>query len=354
MDNDMPQKHLFSPLTLSGNLTLRNRIVMSPMCMYSAGEDGRATDWHRSHYLTRAVGGAGLLLLEATAVEPRGRISQADLGLWEDSQIEPLGHIVEQVHQAGAAIGVQLAHAGRKAWSGKKGLGPEIPVAPSSLPFDEDWVRPQSLSMEEADHVVMAWRTAAGRAQAAGFDVVEIHAAHGYLNHQFLSPLANERTDAYGGPLTQRMRMLLRVVDSVRDVWPADKALFVRVSATDWTEGGLVPEDLVLVARELKARGVDLIDCSSGGIVPAVPPGIGPGYQVRFAEQIRREADVATAAVGLITTAELADEIVLNGRADLVALGRELLRHPYWPLDAARKLGVTVDWPWQYRRARLD
>jgi 2,4-dienoyl-CoA reductase-like NADH-dependent reductase (Old Yellow Enzyme family) len=322
--------------------------------MYSAGEDGRATDWHRSHYLARAVGGAGLLLLEATTVESRGRISQADLGLWDDSQIDPLALIVQDVHAAGAAIGVQLAHAGRKAFSGSKGVGPDAIIAPSPLPFGDGWVTPLTLSLEEADRVVLAWRAAAERAEAAGFDVVEIHAAHGYLNHQFLSPLANERTDAYGGPLTQRMRMLLRVVDNVREVWPADKALFVRVSATDWVEGGLLPEDLVIVARELKTRGVDLVDCSSGGVVPAVPPAIGPGYQVPFAEQIRHEAGIATAAVGLITAPELADEIVRNGRADLVVLGRELLRHPYWPLDAARTLGVKVEWPRQYLRARLD
>ena len=345
---------LFTSLTLRGDLTLHNRIVMAPMCMYSAGEDGRATDWHRTHYLSRAVGGVGLLLLEATAVEPRGRISLGDLGLWCDSQIEPLARIVEQVHDAGAAIGVQLAHAGRKAWSGDKGEGPAMPVAPSPLPFDDEWRQPHPLSLDEIDAVVTAWQAAAARAQAAGFDIVEIHAAHGYLNHQFLSPLSNQRKDEYGGPLQNRMRMLLQVIDGVRKAWPEIKPLFVRVSATDWTAGGLIPDDLVVVAREAKAHGVDLVDCSSGGIVPAAPPMIGPGYQIPFAEQIRREANVATAAVGLVTTPELADEIVRNGRADLVALGRELLRHPYWPLDAARALGQKVTWPHQYRRARLD
>jgi NADPH2 dehydrogenase len=349
----MSVPHLFAPLTIRG-LTLRNRIVMSPMCMYSAGEDGRATDWHLAHYLARAVGGAGLILLEATAVEPRGRISAADLGLWADEQVEPLARIVRLVKQEGAAIGVQLAHAGRKAWSAARGYGPEMPVGPSPVSFDDGWQRPRPLSVSEIDAIVTAWRDAATRALAAGFDVVEIHAAHGYLNHQFLSPLANQRSDDYGGSLPNRMRLLLRVVEAVRAVWPPEKPLFVRISATDWTAGGLTPQDQVAVACEIKDRGVDLIDCSSGGITPAESPAIGPGYQVPFADTIRREAGIRTSAVGLVSTPEMADEIVRNGRADLVALGRELLRHPYWPLDAARILGHRVAWPRQYRRARLD
>jgi 2,4-dienoyl-CoA reductase-like NADH-dependent reductase (Old Yellow Enzyme family) len=344
--------HLFSDLTLRG-LTLRNRIVMSPMCIYSAGGDGQLTDWHVAHYLARAVGGAGLLLTEATAVEPRGRISQRDLGLWEESQIEPLGWLVKLVQAEGAAIGVQLAHAGRKAYTADKGHGPEQAVAPSALPFDDGWCMPHELTADEIEGIIAAWRAAASRAEAVGFDLVEIHAAHGYLNHQFLSPLSNQRNDGYGGSLTNRMRFLLRITEAVRHVWPQDKPLFVRVSATDWAPGGLTPDDLVAVARELKARGVDLIDCSSGGAVPTSPPGIGPGYQVPFAEKIRHEAELATAAVGLITAPELADEIVRNGRADLVAMGRELLRHPYWPLDAGRALGQEIAWPRQYRRARL-
>jgi 2,4-dienoyl-CoA reductase-like NADH-dependent reductase (Old Yellow Enzyme family) len=343
--------YLFSPLTLRG-LTLRNRIVMSPMCMYSAATDGLATDWHLAHYLARATGGAGLLILEATAVEPRGRISQNDLGLWDDTQIEPLARIVRLVHAEGAAIGVQLAHAGRKAWSAGKGHGPEQPVAPSALPFDAGWQTPEELTATSMDKIVTAWQAAAARAEEASFDVIEIHAAHGYLNHQFLSPVSNLRADAYGGPLANRMRLLLRVVEAVRGSWPEGKPLFTRVSATDWVKGGLTPEEIVIVARELKARGVDLIDCSSGGSVPTVPPGIGPGYQIPFAEKVRREAEIATAAVGLITTAELADKVVRSGRADLVALGRELLRNPYWPLQAARELGQDVEWPRQYRRAR--
>ena len=345
--------HLFSTLSLRG-LTLRNRIALSPMCMYSAGHDGLVTDWHLAHYTARAAGGAGLLILEATAVEPRGRISRNDLGLWDDAQIDPLARLARLVQAEGAAIGVQLAHAGRKAWSANKGHGPEQPVAPSPLPFDQEWQTPHELASAEIDQIVDAWQRSTVRALAAGLDLIEIHAAHGYLNHQFLSPLSNRRTDRYGGPLENRARLLYRVVEAVRREWPEEKPLFVRVSATDWAEGGLGPDEVVAVARELRALGVDLVDCSSGGLVPAVPPGIGPGYQVPFAEKVRREAGIATAAVGLITKPELADEIVRNGRADLVAMGRELLRHPHWPLDAARTLGHEITWPRQYRRARLS
>jgi 2,4-dienoyl-CoA reductase-like NADH-dependent reductase (Old Yellow Enzyme family) len=343
--------HLFSPLTLRG-LTLRNRIMMSPMCMYSARDDGLATDWHLAHLLSRAVGGAGLLFTEATAVEARGRISVNDLGLWNDSQVEPLARIVSLVHDEGSAIGVQLAHAGRKAFSGQKAHGPQTPIAPSPLPFDDGWAIPDELSPGEMQKVIAEWHDASLRALAAGFDAIEIHAAHGYLNHQFLSPLANARTDEFGGSLANRMRFPLRVVEAVRDAWPEEKPLFVRISATDWVEGGLTPDDHVLFCRKLRTRGVDVVDCSSGGIVPAGPPDPGPGYQVPFAEQIRREAGICTAAVGLISTPELADELIRNGRADLVALGRELLRHPYWPLEAAIVLGHDGGWPRQYRRAR--
>jgi 2,4-dienoyl-CoA reductase-like NADH-dependent reductase (Old Yellow Enzyme family) len=324
------------------------------MCMYSAGHDGLVTDWHLAHYAARAAGGAGLLIVEATAVEPRGRISRNDLGLWDDVQVEPLARMARLVQAEGAAIGVQLAHAGRKAWSANKGHGPEQPVAPSPLPFDEAWQVPHELAPAEIDQIVGAWQRAAVRAQAAGLDLIEIHAAHGYLNHQFLSPLSNRRTGRYGGALENRARLLYRVVGAVRHEWPEEKPLFVRVSATDWAQGGLVPDEVVAVARELQALGVDLVDCSSGGLVPAAPQGIGPGYQVPFAEKVRREAGIATAAVGLITKPELADEIVRNGRADLVVLGRELLRHPHWPLDAARILGHEITWPRQYRRARLS
>jgi 2,4-dienoyl-CoA reductase-like NADH-dependent reductase (Old Yellow Enzyme family) len=344
--------NLFSPLTLR-NLTFRNRITMSPMCMYSSLQDGLATDWHMGHYHARAIGGAGLLITEATAVEPPGRISPNDLGLWDNGQVEPLARIVRLVQSEGAAIGVQLAHAGRKAWSRSKGEGPEVPVAPSPIPFGSQWATPHQLTEAGIERIVVSWQAAASRALTAGFDVIEIHAAHGYLLHQFLSPLSNQRTDSYGGSLSNRMRILLRVTEVVRQVWPQEKPLFVRVSATDWVEGGLEPDDIVLVARELGKRGVDLIDCSSGGASPQQVPKTGPGYQVPFAEKIRKEAGMATAAVGLITTAELADEIVRNGRADLVALGRELLRHPYWPLAAAQDLGHDLTWPVQYQRARL-
>jgi 2,4-dienoyl-CoA reductase-like NADH-dependent reductase (Old Yellow Enzyme family) len=344
--------NLFTPLTLRG-VTLRNRIVMSPMCMYSAAEDGVATDWHLAHYAARANGGVGLILTEAMAVEARGRISQADLGLWDDAQIAPLVRIARLCQEQGAAIGVQLAHAGRKAWSAQRGIGPTTPVAPSAIPQDDDWARPRALKTSEVDGIVNAFSSAARRAQDVGFDVAEIHAAHGYLLHEFLSPLSNQRDDDYGGSLENRARLLLRVVDAVRAVWPAKKPLLVRVSATDWADGGLTVEDQVQVARWLKAHEVDVVDCSSGGITPAAPLNLTPGYQVPFATQIRRDAGIATAAVGLITTPQLANDIVREGRADLVALGRELLRHPHWPLDAAVALGEEFGWPRQYERAKL-
>ncbi|MGC9397708.1 MAG: NADPH dehydrogenase NamA [Anaerolineae bacterium] len=344
--------HLFSPLTLGG-VTFRNRVMLSPMCMYSAADDGRVTPWHRMHYGARAVGGVGLIMMEATAVESRGRISRNDLGLWDDAQVAPLAELVKAVQATGAAIGVQLAHAGRKAWSKTRGHGPEVTVAPSALPFDAGWRTPHALSEEEIAGLVTAWRAAAQRAAQAGFDVVEIHGAHGYLIHEFLSPLANRRTDAYGGSVANRRRFLLQVIDAVREVWPADAPLFLRLSVTDWVEGGVSIAETAATARVAREHGVDLVDCSSGGLTPAAPPAVGPGYQIPFAAQVRREAGVPTAAVGLITTPELADVIVRNGQADLVALGRELLRHPHWVLDAARALGQEIAWPQQYRRARL-
>jgi 2,4-dienoyl-CoA reductase-like NADH-dependent reductase (Old Yellow Enzyme family) len=341
---------LFSPLTFR-SCTLRNRIAMSSMVMYCA-EEGHATEWHRVHYGTRAVGGVGLILLEATAIEARGRISTGDLGLWDDDQVAGLAEIVRFGQAQGAAMGVQLAHAGRKAWSPEKGRGPQPAVAPCAEPYAPDWPVPQVLDAAEIDRIVAAWQEAARRAYRAGFDVIELHAAHGYLLHQFLSPLTNHRNDDYGGSPEKRTGMLRRVVEAVRAVWPEEKPLFVRISASDWTAGGLTVDDHLPVARALKELGVDLIDCSSGGLVPAVPPRIYPGYQVPFAERIRREAGIATQAVGLITQPEQAEEIVANGRADLVALGRELLRNPYWPLQAARALGVEMEWPEQYVRAK--
>jgi len=343
--------NLFSSLSLRG-VTLRNRIVMSPMAMYSAGADGLATDWHLAHYVARAVGGVGMIVCEVTAVEPRGRLTVGDLGLWDDRQVEPLARIVRLCRAQGAVMAVQLGHAGRKAFGEHQGAGPQPIVAPSAVPFDAGWVTPQALSAAEIDTIVEAFRAAAKRADAAGFDAVEIHAAHGYLLHQFLSPLTNGRDDEYGGGLENRARLLLRVVDAVRSALPPEKLLLVRVSATDWAPAGLTVDDTVQVARWLKERGADVVDCSSGGAVPTVPAHIGPGYQVPFAERVRREAGIPTVAVGLIRTPEQAEEIVFNERADLVALGRELLRHPYWPLHAARRLRQEVPWPWQYERAK--
>ena len=341
---------LFSPFVLRG-VTLRNRIAMSPMCMYSAAEDGAATNFHLAHLAARATGGVGLIITEATAVEARGRISTNDLGLWDDAQIEPLSRIVRLCKAQGAVLCSQLAHAGRKAWTSTKGAGPSPSVAPSAIPFDADWTAPHELAPVELDGIVAAYRAAALRALRAGFEAIEVHAAHGYFLHEFLSPISNHRTDQYGGLLENRVRMLLRVVDAVREVLPESQPLSVRLSCTDWIEGGLTIEDQVQVARWLKAHGVDLVDCSSGGSTPQLPP-VGPGYQVPFAEKIRREAGIATMCVGLITTPEMAEEIVRNGRADLVAMGRELLRNPYWPLQAARALGHDIAWPKQYLRAK--
>ncbi len=342
---------LFDPFTLR-SLSLRNRIVMSPMCMYSAGEDAVATDFHLVHLGARAMGGVGLIVTEATAVESRGRISARDLGLYADRHVAPLARITSFAHSFGAMICTQLAHAGRKAWSQTKGQGPDQAVGPGPLPFDSDWLAPQALSSSDIETIVTAFAAAAVRAHAAGFDAVEIHGAHGYLIHEFLSPISNQRRDAYGGSLDNRMRFLLRVVDAVRALWPAEKPMLVRLSCTDWVEGGLAIDDVVQVAQALKERQVDLIDCSTGGNAarPVIP--LGPGYQVAFSERIRREIGIPTGAVGLISTPELANEIIHNGRADVVFLGRELLRDPHWPLHAARRLGVDAAWPAQYLRAR--
>jgi len=345
--------HLFEPITQKAT-TLRNRLVMSPMCMYVAGTDGIATDWHLVHYGTRATGGIGLIIAEATAVEPRGRISEHDLGLWNDAQAEALARIARFVKAQGAAFSIQLAHAGRKAWTPKKGQGPEQAVAPSALPLDSDWVTPQELDVEGIDRVVAAFGAAARRAGELGCDAVEVHAAHGYLLHEFLSPLSNKRTDEYGGPLENRARLLKRVFEAVREAFPADRPVWVRISATDWVEGGWDVDEAVELARWMKAWGVDLVDVSSGGLSPLQHiPDLGPGYQVAFAERIRREAGIATGAVGLITSPEQADSIVRSGQADVVLLGRELLRNPYFPLAAAHRLGREVEWPEPYVRGKF-
>jgi 2,4-dienoyl-CoA reductase-like NADH-dependent reductase (Old Yellow Enzyme family) len=349
---------LFDPVALRG-LTLRNRVAVSPMCQYSS-DDGFANDWHLVHLGARAVGGAGLVLLEATAVVPEGRISPRDLGLWDDAHVDGLARVVRFIDAQGSVAGIQLAHAGRKAstqvpWLGRAAVPPaeggwEV-VAPSAVPFSAEYPRPRAMDADEVRGVVAAFADAARRARRAGFRVVELHAAHGYLLHEFLSPLSNRRTDAYGGSFDNRARLTLEVAEAVRAEWPAELPLFARVSATDWAEGGWDEAETVELARRLRALGVDLVDCSTGGLVSGTRIPVGPGYQVRFAERVRREAGVATGAVGLITTPEQADAVVRDGQADLVLLARQLLRDPHWPLRAAKALGTPMPWPVQYERA---
>jgi len=353
--------HLFAPCTLR-SVTLRNRIAVSPMCQYSCVE-GEATDWHLVHLGARAVGGAALVICEATAVEARGRISPADLGIWDDRHVEPLARVTAFIARQGAVPGIQLAHAGRKAstappWEGggavAVGSGGWPVVAPSSVPFSSESPVPEPLDAGGLREVVAAFAAAARRALAAGFRVAEIHGAHGYLLHQFLSPLANRRDDGWGGGFDGRTRLLLEVVEAVRGAWPEELPVLVRLSATDWVEGGWDLEQSVELARRLRSLGVDLVDCSSGGLVPGATIPLAPGYQVPFAERIRREAGIATGAVGLITEPGQADEIIREGRADLVLLARQLLREPSWPLRAAHELGHddVAPWPKQYLRAR--
>jgi len=352
--------HLFEPLKLR-SITLRNRIGVSPMCQYSAGPDGRATDWHLVHLGSRALGGAGLVCFEATAVEARGRISPADLGLWEDAQIEPLARIVRFVQQQGAVACLQLAHAGRKGstappWDGGAAVpaaqGGWTPVAPSPVPFSDASPVPEALDAAGIAGIAQAFAAAARRARAAGFQAIEVHAAHGYLVHQFLSPLSNRRTDRHGGSLENRTRLAREVVEAVRRAWPADLPLLVRVSATDWVDGGWGVDDTVALSRQLRELGADLVDVSSGGLVPYAKVPVGPGYQTAFAERIRREAGVATGAVGVIVSPEQADHVVRTGQADLVLVAREFLRDPHFPLRAAKALGQEGPWPRQYARAR--
>ncbi|MBP1773408.1 MAG: NADH:flavin oxidoreductase/NADH oxidase [Holophagaceae bacterium] len=349
---------LFQPLTLRGT-TLPNRIAVSPMCQYQA-QDGLVNDWHLVHLGGLAQGGAGLVFTEATAVVPEGRISPDDLGLWNDKQAEALARIVRFIAAQGAVPGIQLAHAGRKAsnpapWKGSGSLplaaGGWTPVAPSALAFDEGWTVPAALDATGLAAVVRAFVDSTRRALAAGFQVVEIHAAHGYLLHQFLSPLSNRREDAYGGSFENRTRLLREVTAAVRAAWPERLPLFVRLSATDWTDGGWNLDQSVDLAKALKGLGVDLVDCSSGGLVPRAEIPLGPGYQVPFAARIRAEAALPTGAVGLITGAEQAEHILAQTSADLILLGRELLRDPRWPLRAAQILGTQVPWPASYARA---
>lgn len=352
--------HLFDPLTLRG-ITMRNRIGVSPMCQYSAN-DGVATDWHLVHLGARAAGGAGLVIIEATAVEARGRISPYDLGLWNDVQIAMLQRINQFVKGQGATPAIQLAHAGRKAstappWTGGAPVAPAAggwqPVGASAIPFTDGYPTPVELSTADVGEIVGAFRDAALRADAADFDIVELHAAHGYLLHSFLSPLSNQRTDQYGGSFENRIRLLVETATATRAVWPEQKPLFVRISCTDWVDGGWTIEESVALAKRLKAEGVDLIDCSSGGSSPTAQIPAGAGYQVPFAERIRREAEMPTAAVGMITEPMQADEIIRNGRADLVLLARELLRDPHWPLHAAKALNrlEQAPIPPQYARS---
>jgi 2,4-dienoyl-CoA reductase-like NADH-dependent reductase (Old Yellow Enzyme family) len=351
--------HLFTPLEIRG-ITFRNRVAVSPMCEYSC-EDGFANDWHLIHLGSRAVGGAALVLTEATAVEERGQISPADLGIWKDDHIEPLARIAAFVRAHGAIPGIQLAHAGRKAstsppWQNSGALilpenGGWTPVAPSSIPFREGEPAPMELTRTEIAKIVEAFANAATRALAAGLQVIEIHAAHGYLLDEFLSPLANHRTDEYGGSFDNRIRMVIEVVTAIRKVWPDSLPLFLRISATDWVEGGWEIGDSIELARRVKPLGVDLVDCSSGGMVPYAKISPAPGFQVPFAEQIRRETGILTGAVGMITDPDQADKIITGGQADMVLLAREFLRDPYWPLRAAKALGAAIQPPVQYLRA---
>jgi 2,4-dienoyl-CoA reductase-like NADH-dependent reductase (Old Yellow Enzyme family) len=349
---------LFSTLIIK-NITLRNRIVMSPMCQYSS-IDGFANDWHMVHLGSRAVGGIGLIITEATAVSPEGRITPSDLGLWKDEHIHGLSRIVDFIHCQGAIAGIQLAHAGRKAScavprEGGKQLdekhGGWQTVGPGNIPFIAGDRAPESLNKDGVLKVVSDFKAAAGRARTAGFDVIEIHSAHGYLLHEFLSPLSNNRIDEYGGSFENRTRLLREVIDAVKSVWPAESPIFVRISATDWTEEGWTLEESVKLAYILKEMGVDLIDCSSGGNVNNAKIPLSPGYQVPLSEAIRKTG-ILTGAVGLINTSRQAEAILMEEKADLVLLARELLRNPYFPLVAAREVGVDVKWPIQYLRAK--
>jgi len=350
--------HLFSPLQIRG-IELRNRVVVSPMCQYSC-EDGFATDWHLVHLGSRAVGGAALVIAEATAVEARGRISPGDLGIWKDAHIAPLARAAAFIQAQGAVAGIQIAHAGRKASTAAPWLGGATvsgarggwtPVAPSAVAFRDSDAPPSELSVAEMAGIVEAFRKAAARALEAGFQVLEIHGAHGYLIHEFLSPLSNHRTDQFGGEYENRVRFALEVVRAVRSVWPESLPLFLRISATDWVEGGWAVDDSIELARRVKPLGVDLIDCSSGALVPWAKISPAPGFQVPFSERIRREAGILTGAVGLITEPSQAEAIIREGQADLVLLAREFLRDPYWTLRAAKELGVEQAAPVQYQRA---
>jgi 2,4-dienoyl-CoA reductase-like NADH-dependent reductase (Old Yellow Enzyme family) len=351
--------HLLSPLRLRG-VTFRNRVFVSPMCQYSADE-GVPNDWHLVHLGSRAVGGAGLVIAEATAVSPEGRISPWDTGIWNDAQAEAFARIASFIRAQGAAAGIQVAHAGRKAstdapWRGGKPLGPHplawLPVGPSALAFDAGHPVPREMTHGDIDQVVEDFAAAARRAETAGFNVIEVHAAHGYLLHEFLSPISNGRGDEYGGSFGNRVRLALRVVAAVRAAVPDNLALFVRISGTDWVDGGWDVEQSVELANLLKVAGVDLVDCSSGGNVPRAPIPVEPGYQVPIAQAVRRRAGIATAAVGMIADPQHAEQLLADGQADAVLLARAFLYDPYWPLHAAEALGEAPQWPPQYARVK--
>jgi len=353
------ERMLFTPLTLRDTV-LRNRIVVSPMCQYSC-EDGFATDWHLVHLGSRAVGGAGLVIAEATAVQPRGRISPRDLGIWKDEHVSALERVARFIGLQGAAPGIQIAHAGRKAsvsvpWEGGHPVaeadGGWTPVGPSALPFAAGSPVPEPLSAQGIAEVVASFAAAARRALSAGFKVVELHFAHGYLVHEFLSPLSNRRTDKYGGSFANRTRIAREIAQAVRAVWPERLPLFARISCTDWAEAGWDIGESVELARVLKSDGVDLVDCSAGGNIHGATAATGPGYLTPYADRIRREAGISTSTVGFITSAQQADHILRNGQADLVVLARQLLRDPYWPLHAAAELRAETPWPRQYLRAK--
>jgi 2,4-dienoyl-CoA reductase-like NADH-dependent reductase (Old Yellow Enzyme family) len=351
--------HLLDPLTIR-SVTFPNRVFVSPMCEYSSA-DGFANDWHLVHLGSRAVGGAGLVFTEATAVTPEGRISPQDLGIWKDEHVDMLARIARFVQAQGSVPGMQLAHAGRKAstyrpWSGSGRIndvdgGWRNVLAPSAIKFADNYPQPIEMTRGMLTAAVQAFAAATRRALKAGFRVIEIHAAHGYLLHEFLSPLSNHRTDKYGGPFENRTRFVKEVVSAVRDAWPSDLPLFIRISATDWADGGWDLDQSIALARELKPLGVDFVDCSSGGNVAQAKIAVGPGYQVPFAERIRKDADILTGAVGLITSPAQAEQIVSAGQADAVLIARELLRDPYFPLRAARELEQDIAWPAQYLRA---
>ncbi len=350
---------LFEPITIR-SITLKNRIVVSPMCQYSS-VDGFANDWHLVHLGSRAVGGAGLIITEACAVSPEGRISPQDLGIWKDEHIEQLTRITSFLEQQGAVPGIQLAHAGRKAsttppWTGGKQLSYEEGgwqiLGPSEIPFKEGTLVPAALTEKGIQQVINDFRTAAERSLKAGFKVIELHGAHGYLLHEFFSPLSNTRTDAYGGSFENRTRILFDVIAAVQTVWPSNLPLFVRISATDWVEGGWDLAESVQLCQKLKELGVDVIDSSSGGNASHQKIPVGPGYQVPFAKEIRQKTGMLTGAVGMITSAQQAEDILSNGEADLIIMAREFLRDPYFPLHAAKELGEDIAWPLQYERAK--